>query len=89
MSFSDDAKAILRAIAGTLISGGGGFFLWMYLKPPGHVIQPTIVYSLVALVGFGAILVDQDLVIGIFKKLIDLYRSFRAPPAPPAPPAAP
>jgi hypothetical protein len=87
VSFSEDARAIARAIAGTVIGAGGFFFIWMYLKPPAHVIQPTVIYALVTLIAFGAVLIDQDLVIGIFKRMIELYRSFKAPASPP--PAAP
>jgi CDP-diglyceride synthetase len=84
VSFADNVKTIVRAVAGTLIALVGFFFIWIYLKPPAHVIQPSVVYALVALVAFGCVLVDQDLVIGIFKRLLDVWRAFKA-----TPPAAP
>lgn len=77
MSFSDEAKKAAQTIGGLLISASGGFFLWLYLKPPSHTVSPSVIYVFAGWIAVGASIAWPSVIGGAFKQLAALLPSIK------------
>jgi hypothetical protein len=77
VSFSADARKILVGLFGALNAGAGGFFLWEYLRPPAHTINPPVVYAFAGWIAVGMTMVAPSLILGTLKSLLSLLPSVK------------
>jgi hypothetical protein len=83
MTFESKASHIAVTIFGLLNAAAGGFFLWLYLRPPGHVVQPTVIYALVAWIFFGGAIAIPKVYFATASQMIALFRSYKSSGTPP------